>query len=357
MTNPTKIRKASVAQIDAFIAEHTETLPHKCPADPLVSVCVVTYNHEKYVAQAIDSVLMQQTDFPIELFIGEDCSTDRTRDIVVKYQERFPDKIRVFLSTQNLGRYTSSGRLNFTRNLKACRGKYIALLDGDDFWGDPLKLQKQIEFLETHPEYVLCFHDRRMVDETGKCLQQSIPDSFKRDRTSEEIMRSTWIPSLTVCFRNVIDNLPPEFFKILNGDSFLFSMLGQRGHGKYLSHIKPASYRKHAGGIWSLQSTWKNKLAWFNTAYWFARYYARIGQPKYADFYMAAHRKLMRELISISLESSTGRRLAIIWWEVLSRRENRREVRVLCSLAALTIKMLTKAYCLNKDISQSLLGS
>jgi glycosyltransferase involved in cell wall biosynthesis len=122
--------------------------------NPLVSVCMVTYNHENYIAQAIEGVLQQQTTFPIELVVGEDCSTDRTREIVLKYQKKYPSIIRVITSERNVG-----ARKNVYRTGKACRGKYIAICEGDDYWHVPHKLQKQLDYMESHPECGLILAD------------------------------------------------------------------------------------------------------------------------------------------------------------------------------------------------------
>lgn len=117
---------------------------------PMVSVLMVTYNHEKFIADAIDGVVQQQTEFPFELVIGDDGSTDSTRDIARNYQKRFPEQIRIIVAAQNTGL-----RKNGRRVREAACGKYVAYCDGDDFWHDPHKLQKQIEFLEAHPDYTL----------------------------------------------------------------------------------------------------------------------------------------------------------------------------------------------------------
>jgi glycosyltransferase involved in cell wall biosynthesis len=129
--------------------------------EPLVSVAMIAYNVEKYIEEAIESVLMQKTDFLVELVIGEDCSTDNTRAIVVKYQNKYPDVIRVLLPEKNQGLTPNSV---VTQN--ACKGKYIALLDGDDFWTDEIKLQKQVHFLETHNEYSACAHQSSIIKGT-----------------------------------------------------------------------------------------------------------------------------------------------------------------------------------------------
>jgi glycosyltransferase involved in cell wall biosynthesis len=109
---------------------------------------MVTYNQAEFIRHAIDSVLSQRTDFPFELVIGEDCSTDGTREIVADYESRYPDLVRVITSETNVG-----ARENFYRVMKACRGKYVACCEGDDYWHDHLKLQKQADFLEARPEF------------------------------------------------------------------------------------------------------------------------------------------------------------------------------------------------------------
>ena len=122
--------------------------------EPLVSVVIITYNHAPFIAQAIEGILRQETTFPFELVIGEDCSTDGTRDIVLRYQEEHPGVISVVTSGQNVGMKTNS-----YRTAKASRGKYLAFCEGDDYWHHPGKLQKQIDYLESHPECGLLFAD------------------------------------------------------------------------------------------------------------------------------------------------------------------------------------------------------
>lgn len=124
----------------------------------------ITYNHEKYVAKALESVLFQETDFDYEIMVGEDCSTDETGNIVREYRDRYPDIIRIYPRDENTGRPT----LNVYETTVACRGKYLAYLEGDDYWTDTKKLQKQVTFLEEHDEYIACTHSCRMVDENGE---------------------------------------------------------------------------------------------------------------------------------------------------------------------------------------------
>ncbi len=128
-----------------------------------LSVIFITYNHEKYVEKALRSVCEQDTDFAYEVVVGEDCSTDSTRDILRKVAAEYPDKVRLLFRDKNFGRPT----LNVYNTTMECRGEYLAYLEGDDYWTDKNKLQKQVTFLEEHPEYIACTHAHMMIDENG----------------------------------------------------------------------------------------------------------------------------------------------------------------------------------------------
>lgn len=128
----------------------------------MLSVVMTTYNHERYIATAIESVLRQQTDFPIEIIIGEDCSTDRTLNIVLDYQAQYPEAIHIVRSEHNVG-----WRANYRRTIAAARGRYIALLDGDDYFTHRKKLQMQVDLLEANPDVGMCYGRSERVDENG----------------------------------------------------------------------------------------------------------------------------------------------------------------------------------------------
>ena len=136
-------------------------------ADCFVSVVVITYNHEKYIRQALDSILMQNVSFAFEILIGDDCSTDQTAEIIEQYQQRFPHIIKAILRSENIGA---------TKNLYdlflKCAGEYIAILDGDDFWTDKLKLQTQINFLKNNDIYIGCTQRYSVVDENNNVTQE-----------------------------------------------------------------------------------------------------------------------------------------------------------------------------------------
>jgi glycosyltransferase involved in cell wall biosynthesis len=216
-------------------------------ADVKVSVAMITYNHEAFIAQAINSVLMQQVNFNYELVIGEDCSTDNTRSIVTDFRDRHPDKIRLVVSNVNVG-----ANKNEARTLQACRGQYIAFLEGDDYWTDPAKLQKQVDFLESQPGCALCFHDVMMISEDGACVAESYsPPNRKPIYTLDDILERCFIQSCSVMLRNgLVLEYPNQFKNVLNGDWVLFILNAQHGDIGYLDE-RMAAYRLHPGGVWT----------------------------------------------------------------------------------------------------------
>jgi glycosyltransferase involved in cell wall biosynthesis len=217
-----------------------------------VSVAVITYNQEKFIAQAIESVLMQEADFDYELIIGEDCSTDRTREIVVDYHKRFPDKIRLLLPEQNLGAVK-----NFFRTIQSCRGQYVALLEGDDYWTSPHKLQKQVDFLDTHPECALCFHPVRWFYEDAQSPGNGWPEHnsvwpqpYRETSTIEDLLRDMFIQTASVVLRNGrLASYPEWLYTLRMGDWPLCTLYAQHGSVACLNEVMSA-YRNHQDGIW-----------------------------------------------------------------------------------------------------------
>jgi SAM-dependent methyltransferase len=221
---------------------------------PLLSILCITYNHERYIRQALDSFLMQEVRFPFEIVIGDDCSTDATVQVIEEYQAKHPGIIKLLPSRFNLGMTQ-----NFRRAMKACRGRYIAICEGDDFWEDATKLAKQVKFLEGNPGYVITYHDAQVLDKSGHRGGLQLPVELQCDSTPDELARTRPISTLTVCFRNLLDDIPAEFNHVPALDLCLWSLLGQFGAGKYMPEIKPAVYRVHDGGVFSTQ-TRRNRL-------------------------------------------------------------------------------------------------
>lgn len=263
----------------------------------MVSVRLMTFNHAKFIAAAMDGIMMQKTTFPVEVVVGDDFSQDDTLDIIRKYAST--DKIHIHILDRKTGdaywqKRQELGRLyNFVNIVNNCKGKYVALLDGDDYWTDPHKLQKQVDFLELNQDFVACFHPVKVVDSNGQEVNKT-KSSFlhNRDFTSEELMRGRVMSTLSLCFRNVIPEFPPEYFKSPTGDNFICSLLGNFGKGKYLADIAPSAYRVHASGVWSLKDDSQKKMNLLLSYFWLWQYYGRIGKKDYAFVY---YRKIILE--------------------------------------------------------------
>lgn len=151
--------------------------------DPLVSIKMITYNHEPHIEQAIKGVLSQRTNFAFELVIGEDCSIDGTRQIVLDYQRKYPNNIQVITSDKNVG-----SRKNGIRTALACKGKYLALCEGDDYWHNPEKLQKQVNYMESHPECGLTCSDFDMHYTKSGIVKHSILSATKKTFQSPQLL-------------------------------------------------------------------------------------------------------------------------------------------------------------------------
>jgi len=210
--------------------------------DVLLSVCVITYNHEKYISQTLDSILMQKTTFLVEVVIGEDCSTDDTRNICFRYQEKFPDKIKMLLPERNLGMMP-----NFIATLKACKGKYIAICEGDDYWIDSYKLQKQVSFLKQNPECSICAHNSFVINNSdleNVGLFNSSLFSKNKYSINDYILDHKWfVPTASIVFRVDKMDYPSWLPNIKNGDVAIQLILLMRGYLYYFNEVMSV-YRK-----------------------------------------------------------------------------------------------------------------
>ena len=231
--------------------------------DIVVSVSMVTYNHEKYIAKAIESVLVQKTNFKIELVIGEDCSKDNTRAICVDYKNKNPEIINLRLYNKNVGMAT-----NAEENLKACKGKYIALLDGDDYWVDDYKLQKQVDALEKDPSLIGSFTNYSIIDNEGNLIKERALEYGFADGyivgIDEFLKKYKAYPTCTVMFR--VDNFDfiPNWFKIASQpDTVILSFLHLQGDFIYLDDVT-LHYRKNPNSITNDNNIVVNRmLVWF----------------------------------------------------------------------------------------------
>jgi glycosyltransferase involved in cell wall biosynthesis len=218
--------------------------------EPLVSIKMITYNHLPFIARAIEGVLQQKTSFPFELVIGEDCSTDGTRMIVFEYQKKYPDIIRVVTSDKNVGMINNS-----YRTYKACRGKYIAFCEGDDYWHHLHKLQKQVDYLESHPECGLVFTDYDFYFDGSKRVIRRVNYSkgfhSPMNLTIEQaigpdggVIRTCTIMFRKKLYKQVIEGDPYLHQNFLMGDIQLFAEMTQLSAVSYYPESM-ATYRIH----------------------------------------------------------------------------------------------------------------
>jgi len=218
------------------------------------SVLMITYEHAKYVAQAIDSALMQRTAFPYELVVGDDGSTDGTREIIEGYARRHPEVVRPLWADRNIGMVP-----NFARCWEACRGEYIAVLEGDDYWISPDKLQRQVDAMERHPEWAVCFQRVRVVYDDGRPPGEQPTGPQKPVFTLRDLLAGNPIQTCGVVYRaGVVSALPAGFAGLALGDWPLAILHALHGDIGFLDEVM-AVYRRHAGGAWSTRPVeWQN---------------------------------------------------------------------------------------------------
>jgi glycosyltransferase involved in cell wall biosynthesis len=215
-----------------------------------LSVAMITYNHEKYIAQAMESILAQRVNFDYEIVVGEDCSTDGTRAILMDFQSRYPDRIRLLLPDRNVGVMQ-----NFVTTLEACRGEYLALLEGDDYWIPQDKIQKQVDFLEEHPECAICCGRARTHFEAGTdgCDLECdiLPVANAGHYKIEDLLGGNFIPTCTAMLRRkVIGRFPEWLLDVKLGDWPLFALCARYGDIVLVNEVL-AGYRIHPGATWS----------------------------------------------------------------------------------------------------------
>lgn len=197
---------------------------------PLVSICSITYNHAPYIRQCLDGFLMQKTNFPFEIIINDDCSTDGTTEIIKEYAAKYPDLIKPIFHDEN--QYQKGVRGIFVKFVfPKAQGKYIAMCEGDDYWIDPLKLQKQVDFMESHPDYSMCFHRARIENETSKTeFYINCSTIEDRDYSGDELLLNWTVPTASMMYRReLLDYKNITDKRILYGDIILILRCAECG--------------------------------------------------------------------------------------------------------------------------------
>ena len=268
-------------------------------APPVLSVMIITYNHASFIAQALDGVLSQKLNFTLEIVIGEDCSIDGTREIVIDYQKRYPQLVRVLLPEINIGAMP-----NLIATMAACRGEFIAILEGDDYWTDPTKLQRQVNALRANPNCSMCFHDAQIVYETSPAKapvvfsQHIAPHALPPPNitgsplqfTQLDLARVGWImPTASIVFRNssLPHPLPSWFLGIFSGD-YTLQLLSTRNGAAFYLPIVMSCYRvhQHSVTVMMAQSEYQYKRRIYEGEMYQQHVFTKENK-KHADIYLS----------------------------------------------------------------------
>jgi glycosyltransferase involved in cell wall biosynthesis len=210
---------------------------------PKVSIITVTYNQEQYIAQTVESIVSQKTNFDIEVLVADDKSTDGTADIVRDLANKYPTKIVPILRNKNIG-----VAANFIETMKAAKGDYIALCEGDDYWTDVDKLQKQAEILDNNSNAYVCFHPVKVVSNRRRAKNYISPDpKIQEDYTLDNLVKHNFIQTNSVMYRRIpYANMPVD---ILPVDWYLHLYHAKKGQIVFINDVMSV-YRKHPGGVW-----------------------------------------------------------------------------------------------------------
>lgn len=216
---------------------------------PLVSICCTAYNHEAYIRQCLDGLLMQQCDFDFEVLVHDDASTDATAAIIREYEARYPERIRARYQSEN--QYSKGAQISQEFQYPQARGKYLAICEGDDYWTDPLKLQRQVDFLESHPDYGMCYTQCLYYDQVRGQLSDTVRGG--RAETAEELVRMNTIPTLTVVartelVRRFVAEIRPETRGWLMGDYPMWLYLAAESKIRFMP-VTTGVYRVLANSV------------------------------------------------------------------------------------------------------------
>ncbi len=268
-----------------------------------VIVGIQTYNLEEYIAQALDSVLMQKTTFEYQILVADDCSTDKTKEILQEYQEKHPERIRILWAERNMGSLASSNRIFHKIDCE-----YFTLLDGDDYWVGEDRLQKQVDFLDTHPEYTMCAGNTQyLVNEVpgdllvkgnmlgkGYCFQDYLNDTMPFFHTSAILVRNVIFKNgLPDCYFTAVDTFRNC---ALRGEDFRRILHLEQGP-LYAMNDLMSAYRIHAKGVWQGSTNIRRELETTIGYDFYAEYFG----DKYGDSFskraQQSYRSLMTSLI------------------------------------------------------------
>ena len=288
--------------ISGFRSKQYKTIAEMSPCQieesPQISVLVVTYNHADYIKDALDSILAQRFEGKVEIIVSDDCSTDRTLEILKLYASDHPQLIKVLSSETNQG-----AALNGSRAYKSCSGRYVALLDGDDFWVDVEKLQKQYQFLESNADYVMCYGSVQAFQ--GGHIDYNYVGGVKRDLSQAQLICTAPLNTSTVMFRRIYNEFP-MVEQGMTIDLVMWSLLGLGGKGHFIAGLLPSVYRIHKGGIHSTRSLFDRVMARLFSNYLLFCFYSSKNATEIANVFWG---KIDAEMEYLSKNSLSAQNL------------------------------------------------
>lgn len=266
----------------------------------LVSVLMPTYNHEKCIGQALESILFQRRNFDLEVLIGDDSSQDRTVEIVSEYYKKRPDILKPIFRSENIG-----FKNNYIDLFFRCKGKYIAVLSGDDYWIDPYKLQKQVDFLEENPDYVLVGHNSIVLhDELSTPAILSNQTKTSTDVSTRDLMENNPFSASEVMFRNfLIKEFPPIYYESTGEDRRLYILLSQFGKCRFDLDVTGV-YRIHPGSITTRRvASYRSKLELIEESIRNVRAWNNYLKGEYGNEENRVIGKCSRQIVELALKN------------------------------------------------------
>lgn len=234
---------------------------------PLVAIHCLVYNHEPYLRDCLEGFVMQQTNFPFVAIVHDDASTDNSAAIIREYEEKYPNIIKPIYETEN--QYSKQdGSLGRIMNaaIEATGAKYVAMCEGDDYWTDPLKLQKQVDFMEENPEYSICFHKvNTLIQATGELKEEFVVRDMPEKSTILDLAEGNYIHTPSVLYRkypNVLETYQ-RLMPCLPGDYVMWMLLAEKGN--IYKFNEPMAVYRYGSGVWSTSQTINNDLKYLNT--------------------------------------------------------------------------------------------
>lgn len=256
----------------------------KSDVSPLLSVCLLTYNHVDYIQQSIESILMQKVDFPIEIVIADDCSTDGTQEIVKDYAAKY-EFIRPILQEKNVGMAR-----NVMDLLSTPSGKYVACIEGDDYWTDSYKLQKQVDFLEVNSDFAISFHRVNVVYEADND-KNHITNTNDTVKTFEDLAAGNFIHTVSCVFRRQFKSLPDWFANLSVTDYPVHLLNAQHGKIGFINEVM-AVYRIHKGGMWGAKNPAELYAKWIPIIKECRKQFYPRGEKQFTEQLAKSHQQL-----------------------------------------------------------------